>query len=509
MAKQITAVFSAVISIDASSDVPLYQQIYESIRHAMLTCRLSSGARLPSTRNLAAEMKVSRNTVMNAFDQLYAEGYIERYTGSGTYVARNLPDELLNARVDAERVARPSRKRHNLLSQRGAVIAATKVYEAARFSHREPFAPGVPALDAFPYETWARLVGRHWRRPQRRLLNYGEPAGYVGLREAIAAYVGTARAVRCTPQQIIIVAGTQQAIDLTARMLLDPKADVWIEEYNYLAARAALLGAGARLIPVPVDDEGLCVSVGAARAPHARLAYVTPSHQYPLGVTMSLARRLQLLEWAEQNGTWILEDDYDSEYRYLDRPLSALQGLDRNGRVIYMGTFSKVLFPALRLGYIVAPPDMVDALVNARAMMGWCSPIIEQAVLADFIAEGHFARHIRRMRALYAERQSTLIEAVRRELGELLEIQTDAAGMHLVGWLPEGLSDQFVTDKAAQYKVEVQPLSMFTMKRTNRQRGGLVLGYGAYDVHEIKTAVHKLALAIRDALKVAVKSSRQ
>ena len=305
----------------------------------------------------------------------------------------------------------------------------------------------------------------------------------------------------CEPEQIIIVAGAQQALDLAARMLLDVGDVAWIEEYNYLAARAALLGAGARLISVPVDEEGLNVAAGVALAPQARLVYVTPSHQYPLGVTMALARRLALLDWAKQAGAWILEDDYDSEYRYSGRPLSALQGLDQHGRVIYLGTFSKVLFPALRLGYVVAPPDLVDAFIKARAMTGWCSSMLDQAVLAEFIAEGHFARHIRRMRSLYAERQSALVEAAQRELGDLLQIQAHPAGIHLVGWLSAGLDDTAVSREAARLGVEAQPLSAFCFKKGGQSlRSGLVLGYGAHDGREIKRGMSKLAQAIHTAL---------
>lgn len=511
--KQATTIFSSVIGFDPSSDIPLYRQIYESIRDAVLSGRLSPGARLPSTRGLALELGISRITVVNAFDHLYAEGYVESFTGSGTYVARDLPDDLLNAKnetpdnndADADNLL-ASRKRREL-SKRGTALWPIRMAVTERCDHQRPFAPGLPALDIFPRQTWARLVGRQWRRPGCNLLNYGDPAGYWPLREAIAAYLGTARAVRCSPEQVIVTAGTQQGVDLASKILLDPGDTVWTEEYGYLAARAALLGAGARAVPVPVDEEGLVVSAGVSRAPHARLAHVAPSYQYPLGVTMSLARRLALLDWAERAGAWILEDDYDSEFRYAGRPLSALQGLDRNGRVIYLGTFSKTLFPSLRLGYLVAPPDMVDHFVKARAVAGWCSPGVDQAVAADFITEGHFGRHIRQMRTVYAERQLALVEAAGRELSHLLEVEPRPAGMHLVGWLPKGVDDQVVAREAHKYGIEVQPLSMFAARKNNQWRGGLVLGYGSYDVRKIRGGVRKLGMAIKDAMKNGVVGS--
>lgn len=508
MAKHSTAILSANINLDPSSDVPLYRQIYDALRSAILSGRLVSGTRLPSTRELTTELAVSRNTVKNAFEQLMAERYLEGRVGSGTYVSRDLPDDLLNARASVKATATRLARRNPALSKPGQAIKETRLGASSNPDQTPPFTLGVPALDAFPYQVWGRLVARRWHYPQGNLLSYGEAAGYKPLREAVASYLGAARAVNCEPEQIIIVAGTQQALDLAARMLLDVGDVAWIEEYNYLAARAALLGAGARLIPIPVDEEGLNVAAGVALAPQARLVYVTPSHQYPLGVTMTLSRRLALLDWAKQASAWILEDDYDSEYRYSGRPLSALQGLDHHGRAIYLGTFSKVLFPALRLGYVVAPPDLVDAFIKARALTGWCSSMLDQAVLAEFIAEGHFARHIRRMRSLYAERQSVLVEAAGRELGDLLQIQAHPAGIHLVGWLPEGLDDVAVSREAARLSVEAQPLSAFRFSQGRQLfQGGLVLGYGAHDGREIKRGMSKLAQAIHTALKSTGKVS--
>jgi GntR family transcriptional regulator/MocR family aminotransferase len=284
---------------------------------------------------------------------------------------------------------------------------------------------------------------------------------------------------------------------------------VWVEDYGYLAARGALTAAEARLVPVPVDEEGIDVSAGARLCADARLAYVSPSHQYPLGVTLSLGRRLALLEWASRTGAWVVEDDYDSEFRYSGRPLAAMQGLDEEGRVIYLGTFSKVLYPGLRMGYMVVPEDMVEAFTAARALVGWCSPVVDQAIVADFIGEGHFARHIRRMRALYAARQAALVEALKREARDLLTVGEAAAGMHLLCLLPEGVDDADAARAAAAHGVEAQPLSSFHLRRPTRP--GLVLGYAAYDEREIREGVRKLSAALRSlvgARNVVVKKRR-
>ena len=357
-----------------------------------------------------------------------------------------------------------------------------------------PFRPGLPALDAFPFEVWARLEARRWRLAPRHLLDYGDPAGHAPLRHAIAAYLGEARGVRCEWDRVIIVAGSQQGLDLAARVLLDPGDAAWIEAPGYPGARGALEAAGLRLVPVPVDADGLDVEAGARLAPRARLAYVTPSHQYPLGVTMSLARRLALLEWARQARAWIIEDDYDSEYRYVGRPLSALQGLDTAGRVVYVGTLSKVLFPSLRLGYLVVPPSLVDVFAGARAIADRHAPLIAQAVLSDFIEDGHFARHIRRTRMLYAERQAALLDVARRELAGRLDVPAAGAGMHLGGWLPPGIRDRAAAQAAARHGVMAPPLSTYRMRPGGR--GGLMLGYAAFTPREIRDAGRRLAQAL-------------
>ncbi|HEX2181005.1 MAG TPA: PLP-dependent aminotransferase family protein [Rubrobacteraceae bacterium] len=486
---------AVTVALDRESRVPLHRQLYEGLREAVLAGRLRAGTRLPSTRVLAAELGVSRNTVMGAFLQLLAEGYLEGRVGSGTYVADSLPEDLPRPRARKGREPGPGQAGRRL-SGRGEVLAATRTSTTRDRGVPRAFRPGVPALDEFPGRTWGRLAGKVWRSPPRALLGYGDPAGYRPLREEISAYLGAARAVRCAWEQVIVVSGSQQALDLAARVLLDPGDAAWVEDPGYAGARGALTAAGSRIVPVPVDGEGLKVSVGTQRAADARLACVSPSHQYPLGATMSLSRRLELLAWASRAGAWVLEDDYDSEYRYTGRPLEALQGLDPEGRVIYLGTFSKVLSPALRLGYLVVPPDLVDPFTAARELADRHSPSVEQAVLVRFMAEGHFARHLRRMRTLYAGRQEALVEAASRELPGLLDVRPAEAGMHLVGWLPEGVDDREAARRAEARGVEAAALSLYGIEPP--QRGGLLLGYAAVGEAEIRAGVRRLAAALRE-----------
>lgn len=369
----------------------LFQQIYEGLRQAILSNRLPSRVKLPSTRNLAIDIKVSRNTVMAVYDQLIAEGYLQGKSGAGTFVSENIPTELLQTqRTDKQLKKIISRQ----ISKRGKVYLETSFCFTSISDKPRTFQIGFSAIDEFPIDTWTRIATRRLRRIPRNKLDYCETQGYLPLREEIAKYLAVSRGVNCEPSQVIIVAGSQQGLDLISKVLLDVGDEAWIEDPNYIGAKGALLGAGAKLIYVPLDSEGLNVKVGKKLSKKARLAYVTPSHQFPLGVVMSLSRRLELLEWASQNSAWIVEDDYDSEYRYEGKPLMALQGLDSDNRVIYLGTFSKVLFPSLRLGYMVVPSDLVEAFTNTLSFVAYHAPLLQQIVLTDFIREGHFGRHI-------------------------------------------------------------------------------------------------------------------
>jgi len=481
------SVVPAIVAIDRASGKPLYQQLYEGYREAILDRRLRAGQRLPSTRGLAGELQISRIPVLNAFEQLLAEGYFEARVGAGTFVASSLPDEppAPTARAAArEPAARPARRE---IARRAAALVRPpepwlKGWGAFRLSQ--------PAVEHFPFQVWASLVARLCRNPRGSLLHYGGPMGYRPFREAVAAYLRTARAVRCEADQIMVVSGSQHALEIASRVLLDPGSRVWVEEPGYNGARDVLTMAGARLVPVPVDAEGLDVAAGIALSPRARAAYVTPSHQYPLGVTMSATRRLQLLDWAQRSGAWILEDDYDSEFRYGSQPIPALQGLDRDSRVLYIGTFSKVLFPALRLGYLVIPADLVARFAAVRETMDICPPTLQQAALAEFLTEGHFARHIRRLRLLYRERRAALVDALANEIGPTLEVLGDQAGMHLVATLPPGSPDRDISERAARQGLWAMPLSACYLGEVRRP--GLVLGFGGTSVPEIVEGVRRL-----------------
>ena len=500
------------------SATPLHRQVYDGLRQTILAGRLVSGARLPSTRSLAETLEISRNTVLLAYDQLLIEGYVRGKVGAGTYVANCLPDGFLRPHLSPapSGPGRAPSRRGGILrrpGQRRAIMSNAS--ESRRFrtgvpaldvfpwklwvrllaQPPRPFRIGLPALDVFPWKLWGRLLARRWRSLSPSLVGGKHPSGYRPLRELVAAYLRDARGLVCTPDQVILVGGSQQGFDLAARVLLEPRAAVWVENPGYPWAHGLLRAAGARLIPVPVDAEGLDVTAAVTKYRHARLAFVTPSHQFPLGATMSVARRLLLLQWASHHNAWILEDDYNSEYRYHGQPLPALQGLDPNGRVIYLGTLSKVLFPGLRLGYLVVPPDLIDAFSAASFLAGYYPPILSQAVLADFIAEGHFGRHIRRMRSLYEERQGCLVEAAKRRLTGLLEVAAATAGMHLVGRLVGWASDTAAAERCASQGIDVVPLSVCCVEKVRKR--ALLLGYAAYDERAIIDGVQRMAVALR------------
>jgi GntR family transcriptional regulator/MocR family aminotransferase len=481
------------IILDPTLSVPLYKQLYERVRSAILRGQLQAGTRVPSTRAFALELGISRATVQLTFEQLIAEGYLQARAGSGTYVAATFPSDGVE---QPWQDAHPGQYNNvgRTISARAHTWLSTPYFARPLLlpGHglQRAFRVGLPAIDAFPRTRWQHLLLRSWRQMPPALLAYHDPAGYLPLREAIASYLATARGVRCTAEQVMLVAGSQQGLDLAARVLLDPGEQVWMEDPGYPGARGALIGAGAHLVPVPIDAEGLVVQVGKERAPHARLAFVTPSHQFPLGVTMSMARRLSLLEWAHGVGAWIVEDDYDSEFRYVGRPLAALQGIDRANRVLYLGTMSKVLFPAMRLGYLVVPPDLVKAFIAARLYIDIHPPLLEQVTLAAFLHEGHFERHIRQMRQLYQERQLTLVELAREMLVDKLDLQPAVGGMHLIGWLPGKQDDLQVARAAARVWVDVSPLSLYALEAT--ERTGILLGYTAVGTQEMRAGLERL-----------------
>jgi GntR family transcriptional regulator/MocR family aminotransferase len=462
------------------------------LRASILEGRLHPGTRLPSTRDLAHQYSLSRGTIVSAFEQLKSEGYLEGSVGSGTYVARTLPDDLLQvaraARTHAAARGHPRRR----LSHYAARVAPFPVLE---LRPSRAFRPNLPALDLFPTTAWAQLTARRLRRASTSLLLGCSPMGYGPLRTAVAGYLSSSRGVKCVPDQIAIVSGVQEGLDLAARLLLDPGDRVGLEDPGYAGAAAVFEAVGARIESLRIDPEGMLVPGSGAR--DLRLVYVTPAHQFPLGVSMSLRRRLELLEWARRSDALVFEDDYDSEYRYSGRPVPALQGLDGLGQVLFAGSFNKVLFPSLRLGYLVVPQDLVDCFAAARSMTSRHPPVLEQAVLCDFIADGHFGRHLRRMRQVYAERVSVLLEGARRRLAGLLEIAGVEAGLQTAGWLGAGIDGESAAAAAAARGVEVTPLSRYS--RGGLAREGLQLGFAAVDTSEIERGVRELAIALEAA----------
>ncbi|MFY9805245.1 MAG: PLP-dependent aminotransferase family protein [Candidatus Acidiferrales bacterium] len=460
-----------------------------ALRCEILEGRLRPGARLPATRDLGRQYGLSRGTIVSAFEQLKSEGYVEGSLGSGTYVSKVLPDDLLQVARKASAETRTQRRQRRHVAGYGRRVTLFTGFELRR---SRAFRANLPAVELFPTSIWAQLAARRWRRASAGLLLGCDPLGYRPLREAVADYLGASRGVKCVTEQVAIVSGVQEALDLATRIFLNAGDRVCMEDPGYPGAAIAFEAAGAKICAARVDDEGMELRDASLRG--ARLVYVTPGHQFPLGITMSLARRLELLEWARKSGGLIFEDDYDSEYRYSGRPVPAMQGLDRGGQVLFAGSFSKVMFPSLRLGYLVIPADLLDRFAAAISVTSRHAPLLEQAVLCDFISEGHFGRHLRRMREVYAERLSVLLESARRRLTGLLEISSIEAGLQTVGWLRGGMSGEAAATAAAKREVEVTPLSRYSGGRMARE--GLQLGFAAVDVRELRRGVEELGLAL-------------
>ncbi|HUX67976.1 MAG TPA: PLP-dependent aminotransferase family protein [Terriglobales bacterium] len=474
-----------ILAVDRGAALPLHRQIGAGYRRAIAQGMLAPGQRVPSSRALAAELSVSRIPVLGAYAELITEGYFESRAGAGTFVSGSLPQP-----------PRPGQGRQRGRGGAGRRPVGVRAAQApARAIHPwmggwGAFAPHQPALEGFPFQVWSSLAARHSRNPRAALLHRLDPLGAERLRQAVCGYLRTARSVRCEPEQILIVGGSQQALDLCARALCDAGTPVWVEEPGYWLARNAFGNAGARLVPVPVDGEGLEVAAGVRACPQARVAHVTPSHQFPLGMTMSPARRLELLDWAQRAGAWIVEDDYDSEFRFESAPVGSLQGLDQNERVIYVGTLSKVMFPSLRLGYMVVPRDLVKPFAALRWAADLGPSYLGQEMLADFLGEGHLGRHIRRMRALYRGRRSRLAAELAEQLGTGLEIQGAEAGLHLTATWRGGARDREVATRAAGAGLWLWPLSPCYLGRAARQ--GFILGYGSTATAAIPQAVGQL-----------------
>jgi GntR family transcriptional regulator/MocR family aminotransferase len=479
--------------LERTGPTPLFQQLYRQLRQAVLEGRVRPGVRLPATRYLARELGLSRNTVLTAYEQLASEGFLELRHRSGVFVAEDLPI------AETIAVANPPTPAPRIGKRGAATIGPRPIVDPRAEAVREAgrwagcFASALPDVASFPFDLWARLLARTWRRPAAQLPVGGDAGGHRDLRAAIAHYVGEARGIACDPDHVLVVSGIRQALDLTCRLLLDPGDAAWMENPGHPGLRAVLVANGLEVASVPVDGEGIDVAAGRRMAPRARLACVAPSHQYPLGVALSLQRRLMLLDWAREAEAWVLEDDYDSEYRYAGRPLAALKSLDADHRVIYVGTLSKLMFPSLRLAYLVAPPQLADAFRRLRAALDDQPSMVAQPALAELFRSGHLAAHVRRMRQTYAARQRALLAAAAEHLDGLVAFKPEDSGLHLVahpqGRL-EGRRDHALAALARREGIVLSCLSEYDAVGGGPE--GLMFGYAAAPDHLVVPALKRL-----------------
>ena len=483
----------ACIDLELNQGFPVYHRLYLELRKAILNGDLTPGMKLPSTRALAEDMGLSRTPVKAAYERLKSEGYASTIVGSGTVVSQAVG--RITATTPGTESNVPERAEiQSPISQRGA-LGASAIWYSKRDEAR-PFTPHLIAFDSLPMRVWSRLVARQWRRSDNDILGYCPLGGLGALREALSKHLKIFRGVECEPEQVVITPGVQSAYFILAQMLAQPGDGICVEDPGDIGARSAFVAAGLSIVPVPVDSDGF--NPPAHVSDHsARLAHITPSRQWPLGVTMGLARRLQVLEWAKANDIWIIEDDYDSELSYKGKHVPALQGLDRAGRVLYVGTFTKILFSSLRIGYAVLPHGLVDPFIRlVEAMTRGASGAL-QAALAQFIDEGYFNAHIRQMRKIHTQRRQALIEAAREEIGDLMNLHHSDTGAHLIGWLPDDIDPDAVSREAERRNITAIPISRYCI--SPYPRGGLMLGFGHTRPEDIRPAVHQLALAIDDA----------
>lgn len=489
MVKRSGGALLLALGLDRETGRPIATQLYMALREVILSGDLGAGERLPASRTLAKDLGISRTTVNDAFERLAAEGLIESQVGAGTFVSQALKAERpmpVPKSGNSRSLARPPRLAESMAH------AIEDFAERRRLPHQpRAFVTGLPALDAFPMAQWSRLMAKHWRADRETVMGYGEPYGYRPLRQAIAVHLRANRGISCDADQIFITGGAQQAFHLIGSVLLNPGDKVWFENPGAIGARNCLVACGADLVPVPVDAEGLKVNAGLEQAKNFRLVFVTPSHHQPLGMIMSLERRFALLQATARANAWIIEDDYDGEFCYGRQPLPTLKSVDTTGRVIYVGTFSKSLFPSLRLGFLLAPPDLVETFERLTSTFLPGVPTSLQAGTAEFIDEGFFAAHIRRMRRIYAERHQTLYEAAERRLDGLLNVIPTESGLHTIGRLPPHMSESDVADAAKAQGIAVSPITRFSLQPTDTN--GLVLGFGSIRPAEIRTGVEGLA----------------
>ncbi len=483
-------VLLSTLVIDKHSRVPYYRQLEESIRRLILNGDLSAGSRLPATRQLSLDLDVSRITVKNVYEQLSAEEFLESRPGAGTFVASISASELPPA-LPQRHLAVQSWQR---LSLRAEKIGQSK--SVTHLGGSIAFRPGVPALDQFPRRAWASAYSRVVRQSHLSTLGYGKPGGEKALKRAIADHIRDHRGVNIDPEQVIITAGAQQAFSLIAFTLLNPGDVVWSEDPGHIAGRDAMRLFGAEVKSVPIDSDGFDLNFAKNRYADARLIFATPSHQHPLGVTMSLNRRLEILEYAQQQGSWIVEDDYDSEFRYHGRSLSAMHSLDSGGHVLYVGSFSKSMFPALRLGYLISPPGMVDSFSAGQTLLSQTVSPVLQLTLAHFLEDGSYNAHIRKMRALYKVRHDTLVHHLKTSVSGLLEVQPGDAGLHLIAWLVDiHKSDLAAAELIWDSGVDCLPVSIYTDQV--KINPGIMLGFACADENEISSNVNRLGIALQ------------
>ncbi|WP_269936491.1 MocR-like pyridoxine biosynthesis transcription factor PdxR [Arthrobacter sp. HY1533] len=478
-------------ALDRTSETPLHRQIYLQIRTHVLNGQLPGGARLPSTRTLTAELGVSRITIVNAFEELCAEGFLRSRAGDGTYVGEEWRSQF---------AAEPAPERP-VLSARASATTSSRGSELTSHApaswnpdDAESFVPSQVGVDAFPVRTWKRLLARHGERRDVDMLGYGDPFGHRPLREAIADYLNDARGIGATAEQVVICTGAQQAFNALALLMVDSGDEVWMEDPGHIAARLAFLANGCTVRGIPIDADGADLAAGAALHKPGRLMFVTPSRQHPLGVSMSLGRRMEWIKWANENNSWIIEDDCDSELRYRGPLMPTLFGLDRSQHVIHVGTFSKIMFPSLRIGYAVLPTDLVEPFKAAVQVIGRTPSTLLQAVATDFIREGHLHAHIRRTRRLYLARQDALLAALRDQLHPFITAEPVDAGMHVIGWLPEHVDDQLLAAQLADRGIYTYALGDYYLDGGGRP--ALLIGFAATGEAHMPQAVSHMVRAL-------------
>lgn len=482
-----------VISIDRNSTISLYQQLIEEIRTAVLEGRFKPNQKLPSSRSLAKSLNVSRSTVTQSYEQLESQGYLETRQGSGTYICDKIPDEWLKAK--SIKLINKKAAKSFLLSEFAQNLTSINRLSVDEPDYEISFRYGNPAIEYFPIQEWRKLITRHCQNTPELLNYFPDAAGYFPLRIEIANYLGQSRAVNCTPEQVIIINGSQQALNLIARLIINPGDWIAVEEPGYLGARCCFQSQFAKIQTIAVNNAGLDVEALSNCEQDFKLVYLTPSHQFPTGVTMSLSQRIALLQWAEKTNTLIIEDDYDSEYRYESQPIPALQGMDRSGSVIYIGTFSKIVFPSLRIGYLVVPPNLIPIVSKAKWLCDRFCPVLEQYALADWIRLGHFERHIRRMRQLYNLRRQALITAFDLHFGSRVTILGENAGIHLMAKIKTNLSDETVIKTAAAAGIGLISARDYYLQPKNQ--GEFIFGYGQLEEIEIDRGIFKLSQILK------------